>query len=361
MNIVITGGGTGGHVYPALSVAQYIKYNYKEHKVLYIGTLSGFEYNIIKDYDIEYAGVSAASMSKIFSIDGLKAVYEIGMGVSQAKRILDKFDADVVFGTGGYVSAPVYFAQQSRRKPIVIHEQNAIGGKSNKQISHAASKICITFQGAESSFPKEKTILTGLPVRAEFKSNYPKKEFADQFHIDKNKFTIFVCGGSQGAMSVNKAVLDFVRKTDTKDIQIIHQTGRKNLQYVLDNMPNNPNISYNVFDFVDMPKALNCADLVISRAGASTINEILCSKVPSILVPFPHAAENHQYYNAKSCVDGKASLLIEDKNLSFDTLDKNIKSLMDKSVLENMKKNAESIFIDNAASKISEIILDSAK
>jgi len=361
MNIVVTGGGTGGHVYPALSVAQYIKHNYKEHNVMYIGSPSGFEYNIIREYYIEFASVSSAPMNKVFSKDAFKAIGQIGLGVFKAKKILDKFNADIVFGTGGYVCTPVYFAQQSRHKPIIIHEQNAIAGKSNKQISNYATKICIAFDSASTSFPKEKIVLTGLPVRAEFENNYPKKSFGDKFNIDSNKFTIFVCGGSQGALSINNVIKDFVEKTDLKDIQIIHQVGRKHINSIKEAMPKNPNINYNVYDFVDMPQALNCADLVISRGGASTINEILCSKVPSILIPFPHATDNHQYYNAKSCVDGKTSLLIEDKDLNFETIEKSIKNLMNKNILDEMSMNAENIFIDNAAAKISEIILDSAK
>lgn len=358
MNIVVTGGGTGGHIYPAISIAEYIKSNYPEYNVLYIGSTTGSEKEAVKKYNINFAEVPASPLNKILSINFIKYTLRLLNGINKAKHILNSFNADIVFGTGGYVCFPVYRAQKKRQKPIVIYDPNAMPGKSNRQIASYAERIFTSFEMSAEYFPKEKTVQTGPLIRDEFNDINEKRMYADEFNIEKDKFTILACGGSQGAQSINNAIIDILKKYKNKDIQIIHQTGKDNINDVINQIPKDSNIVYRPFDYIQMSHAFNCADIIISRAGASTISEILAAAIPSILIPYPYAADNHQYYNAKSCEDNGAAVIIKDTELTGDLLIEKIEEIRNASKLETMKKCASEMFIKDADKKITEIMIE---
>ncbi|MBQ7256419.1 MAG: undecaprenyldiphospho-muramoylpentapeptide beta-N-acetylglucosaminyltransferase [Abditibacteriota bacterium] len=355
MNIVLTGGGTGGHVYPAISIAQTLKDLDEKIKILYIGSSSSIEERVSASHNIDFIGVHSASLPEIKSFKCLKAIKDVAQGVVEAKKALDSFDCDLVFGTGGYVCYPVFIAQKMRKKPIVIHEQNAIGGKTNKEFAKYATYICTTFDNKD--FPLEKIVQTGLPIRKSFKIQIPKKYYSEDFGIPKDKFVILVCGGSQGAKAINDTIVEILPQLKDENIEIIHQTGKKKYEDVINATKGIEAHNYHPYDYIDMYKALNVADLVIGRAGASTLTEILTQGVPSVLIPFPYAASNHQFYNAKHSSDEGASILIEEKNLKGEELLKIIKDLIQNpEKLREMSLATEKVIIPNPEEKIVEVI-----
>lgn len=360
MNIVLTGGGTGGHVYPAISIAQTLRDIDKNINILYIGSINSIEEKIAKEHNITFKSVHSASIPEIKSKKVFCAIKNLFTGISEAKHLLEDFDCDIVFGTGGYVCYPVFMAQKKRKKPIVIHEQNAIGGATNKKIAQYAQYVCTTFDNND--FPVDKTVKTGLPIRKIFKNSIDKKSFCNEFNISKDSFTVLVCGGSQGAKSINEALVNALPQLKDMDIEIIHQTGRKKYNDVLNQTKDADAKNYHIYDFIDMFKALNTADLVISRAGASTLTEILTSGVPSVLIPFPYAASNHQYFNAKSSCEAGASYLIEDKDLTGDILAEKIKYYKDNpQVLKEMSQNTKKVLVSDPEKNIAELIIKSVK
>lgn len=355
MNIVITGGGTGGHVYPAISIAQTLKDIDKNIKILYIGSYNSIEEKVAKENNIDFIPVHSVSLPTIKSAKCFAALTDLFKGIFEAKKALDNFNADLVFGTGGYVCYPVFTAQKMRKKPIVVHEQNALGGKTNKQIANYASFVCTTFDNED--FPKEKIVRTGLPIRKIFRENRNKKIYCEDFGLNSEDFVLLVCGGSQGAKAINDTIVNILTQLRELNIKVIHQTGRNKYEDVINKTTDKYNDFYKAYDYIDMCKALNVADLVIGRAGASTLTEILSCSVPSILIPFPFAAGNHQYYNAKSSEDAGATILIEEKNLTDVKLLNIIKDLInDRKKLQEMSFNCEKVLIDKPEEKIVDVI-----
>ena len=355
MNIVLTGGGTGGHVYPAISIAQTLKDIDENINILYVGSLSSIEEKITANHKIDFKGVHSASLPDIKSIKCFKAIKNLAQGVVEAKKALDNFNCDLVFGTGGYVCYPVFIAQKMRKKPIVIHEQNAIGGKTNKEFAKYASYVCTTFDNKD--FPTEKIVHTGLPIRKSFKIQIPKKYYSEDFGIPKDKFVLLVCGGSQGAKAINDTIVEILPQLSEMNIEIIHQTGKKKYEDVINATKDINALNYHPLDYIDMYKALNCADLVIGRAGASTLTEILSQKVPAILIPFPYAASNHQYYNAKFSADEGATILIEEKDLTGDKLLEKLNELIvNPDKLKIMSDASERVIIPNPEEKIVKVL-----
>ncbi|MBR4749269.1 MAG: undecaprenyldiphospho-muramoylpentapeptide beta-N-acetylglucosaminyltransferase [Abditibacteriota bacterium] len=358
MNIVITGGGTGGHVYPAVAVAEYIRKRVPQAQLLYIGTEKGPEAAAAQEAGIDFEAVPACPLNQLLSPRCIGALRDLVGGINLAGRLLDRFGADLVFGTGGYVCSPVYVAAKKRRLPIVVHEQNSVPGKANLQVSGYASCVCITFPEAAKGFPSGKTVLTGLPVREEFFRLPSREEAAEALGIGRGMFTVLACGGSQGAESINRAVVDMVKKGLAKDIYVIHQTGAKKLQGVLDDMADYRGGNYKAFGFLDMPQAFACADLVIGRAGASTTCELQAAGIPAVLIPYPYAAGDHQYHNAIAYRNAGGCQVIRDSELSAELLCEQIKKLRSGNVLDRMREGAAAAAVPNAAENITKIILD---
>ncbi|MBP5274227.1 MAG: undecaprenyldiphospho-muramoylpentapeptide beta-N-acetylglucosaminyltransferase [Abditibacteriota bacterium] len=361
MNIVITGGGTGGHVYPAIAVASFIKNNYPESKLLYIGTENGPERPAAAAAGIDFAPVPAVPMNRIVSLKGLGALRELVSGIRKSVKLLEDFRADVVFGTGGFVCSPVYVAAKRKKIPVVVHEQNSVPGKANLQVSGYASAICITFPEAAPGFPSGRPVLTGLPVRKEFFSLPDKEQAMEKMGIKKGAFTVLVCGGSQGALSINKAVTGMVKKQLVKDAYFIHQTGKNKLESVLEEMKDYKEDNYRAYGFLDMPLAFACADLVVSRAGASTTTELQAAGLPSILIPYPYAAADHQYHNAEAYRNAGGCELIKDSELTPEVLADKIRKLRNGNVLKRMSENAARAAVPDAAKKITEIIMEAVR
>ena len=329
MRYVVSAGGTGGHIYPAISIIKKIKEIDKEAEVLYIGTTTRMESTIVPKEGIPYFGVNMIGLKKDLSI--FKAGILFLKAIRTCKKKIKEFKPDIVIGVGGYITTPVIKAANSLHIPTVIHEQNSIPGKSNKFLTKKVDKIFVSLPGSFKYFPKEKTILTGNPRSQEVYNAkvIDKKELG----LSKDKKLVLIVMGSLGSETINAALLDAIPKFNEVDYEIIIVTGKDHFDEFKDIKANK-----NVFvkPYLDNMSNILCnVDVIVSRSGASTIAEITSLGIPSILVPSPYVANNHQYFNAKELVDNGASILLEEKDFNANNLLEKIDLLMKDRVLYN--------------------------
>lgn len=285
-------------------------------ELLFVGSSHGPEGSIARESGIPFQAVPSAPLTKSVSLKNMSSFGKLLAGVFRARRILKDFGPDVVIGTGGYTTASVLVAARTLALKIVIHEQNTIPGRTNRWLSHIADKVCISFDSSSSFFPKEKVILTGLPIRTEFGSLPGKNEARKMLSLKQDAFTILVVGGSQGAKRLNELVFDMWPKINDGNTQILHQVGQRNYE----ESKSAESDDYHVRAYLDMPQSVAAADLVICRSGASTIAEITAAGLPSILVPYPHAVSDEQRHNAEYLADHNAGIVCDEFSLTSDIL-----------------------------------------
>ncbi|MDY5873790.1 MAG: undecaprenyldiphospho-muramoylpentapeptide beta-N-acetylglucosaminyltransferase [Bacilli bacterium] len=346
MRILISAGGTGGHIYPALAIIEGFKKYDKDLEVLYIGTKNRMEKDIVPKNGIPYYGIEIYGLSKNIFKD-IKDVFLIFKAKKEIKKKILEFKPDVVLGIGGYVTYPVLSVAKSLHIKTFIHEQNAIPGKTNKMISKYADIIGISFKESAKYFPNRNVLYTGNPtgIRA---LNTPKITKSSLGLNDDKPLVVVVCG-SLGSETVNNAMKGYLKTLENKDYQVVYITG-KNLyeEFVKIKYPKN----VKVLPYLDnLTGLLKETDVLVARAGASTIAEVLSLKVPTIFIPSPYVANNHQYYNAVSLKNDNLALMLEEKDLSIPNITKNIEDL-----LYNKDKQ---IKIKNNLNKVS--TLDSTK
>lgn len=351
MRLLITGGGTGGHIYPALAIAQGLLDRHKGSNVLYVGTKQGLEADIVPKAGLEFRTVTVQGMPRKLSPTMLTFGLKLFKGLAEARSTIREYKPDLVVGTGGYVCGPVVMLAALSGVPTLIHEQNALPGVANKLLARVVRLVAVTFQEAEKYFPRgTKFRHTGLPVRAEILKVDRLEAFA-RLGLNPEKPLIVVTGGSRGARSLNKAMVQaYGRLASRENIQILHLTGQQLYQETLDaltsggiNWMNTGNISIKPYLY-NMEDALAAADLMICRAGATTLAEITAKGIPSILIPYPLAAENHQEHNARALEQQGAALVIKDSDLDGDKMAALIGELFaDKSRLETMAAASLSI------------------
>lgn len=361
---IITGGGTGGHIYPALAVANRLKE--KGWEILYIGSRNGLEGRIIPPAGLPYKEVSVSPLPRKLTPRLFGAIYKTTGGLFQAMRILKDYQPDVVLGTGGFVAGPVVLAASLRGFPTVIHEQNVYPGFTNKLLSYRVDKIALNFADADQFFSRgnrEKLVVTGNPIR-DIIINTERKEGLQEFKFSPDKKTLLVFGGSQGAMSINKAMIEIYKYYEnSRDLQIIHLTGEKTFKSIMEEVKKRgidleKNRNYRIMPYLTkMELAYAVADLIIYRAGATGIAEITTKGIPAILVPYPYAAENHQEYNARNLEKHGAAVMISDDNLSGEVLIKKIEELIkNERKLKEMAKNSKELGQPAAAEKLVKLI-----
>lgn len=346
MRILISAGGTGGHIYPALAIIEGFKKYDKDLEVLYIGTKNRMEKDIVPKNGIPYYGIEIYGLSKNIFKD-IKDVFLIFKAKKEIKKKILEFKPDVVLGIGGYVTYPVLSVAKSLRIKTFIHEQNAIPGKTNKMISKYADIIGISFKESAKYFPNRNVLYTGNPtgIRA---LNTPRITKSSLGLNDDKPLVVVVCG-SLGSETVNNAMKGYLKTLENKDYQVVYITG-KNLyeEFIKIKYPKN----VKVLPYLDnLTGLLKETDVLVARAGASTIAEVLSLKVPTIFIPSPYVANNHQYYNAVSLKNDNLALMLEEKDLSIPNITKNIEDL-----LYNKDKQ---IKIKNNLNKVS--TLDSTK
>jgi UDP-N-acetylglucosamine--N-acetylmuramyl-(pentapeptide) pyrophosphoryl-undecaprenol N-acetylglucosamine transferase len=324
----MAGGGTGGHIYPALAIARGIMQRWPDSEILFVGTAEGMESRIVPESGFAIKSISAAGLDRSSLLKALGSALKVPIGFWQARGIISEFKPDVVIGTGGYVSYPVVLAGSILRVKTVIHEQNAYPGLANRALAQRADYVLLTFPEAADHLPKAPTRVTGLPVRPEF-SRITREQAQTFFDLKRDRFTLVVFGGSRGAASINKAIMGIISKYRSSQVQIVWVTGEQHYDKIIKKLTAEGSPAHvKVYPYLyNMEFALAIADLAVCRAGAATISELAVCGVPAIFVPYPYAAENHQEKNARSLEKKGAAVTIIDEFLDEQILFQKIEEL----------------------------------
>lgn len=338
--VIIAGGGTGGHIFPAIAIANALQEKNPSVEILFVGAKGKMEMEKIPQAGYNIKGLDIAGFNRSSLIKNLSLPFKLIKSFLQVRTIINEFKPDAVVGVGGYSSFPVLKFAQRKGIPTFIHESNSFAGKSNILLGKSATAIFVATEGMNRFFPADKIVVSGNPVRKNIiSSNITRSEAIDFFGLDKQKKTILIVGGSLGAQSINNAVKKHLAELSTLNAQLIWQTGKSVSKEQVDAFK-----AKDVWagEFIkEMDKAYAAADVVISRAGAMAVTEIIVTKKPAVFVPYPHAAEDHQTANAKFLVDRNAALMVADKDV-----DASLFSVMKKLVLDEAMRQT---FIQNIA------------
>lgn len=358
--IVLSGGGTGGHIYPALSIYQRLKEMNPELECLYIGTERGLESRLTKDLDLSFKSIEIQGIKRSLSLDNLKAVWLMLTASRKAKKLIKDFKPDVVVGTGGYVSAPVLAAASKLGIPSLIHEQNSVAGLTNKYLAGKVDRIATCFQAVHKDFQKYKSkiVLTGNPRGQEVvKIEKESKILEDQFGLKADLATILIFGGSRGAPAINQAGLEVIKNWSDDHRQIILVTGQNHYDEIIASL-NMDEIrsSVKIVPYIsNMPQVFQMIDLVVCRSGATTLTELMALGLPSILIPSPYVTNNHQEANAMALVKQGAARMIRQADLNGQVLLDEIQGLFDNpQSLDKMSSQAKTMAVVDATDKIIE-------
>lgn len=349
MRVIISAGGTGGHIYPALAIINKIKEKEPNSEFLYIGTHNRMEKDIIPKYNIPFKSIEIYGFNRKQIFKNIKTIICLIKANKECKKIISNFKPDIVIGVGGYVTVPVVMSAKKLGYKTFIHEQNSIAGKANLTLSKYADLIGISLKSSEKEFPKDKVIFTGNPVSEDAikKSAMDKSELG----LNKNKKLVLIVMGSLGANTVNNYIEGILNKFKNKDYEILFVTGKNYYDYVKkDNIPSN----IKIVPFIEnLTRIMKNTDLIVTRAGASTLSEIIALNIPSILIPSPYVPNNHQYKNSLDLVNINAAILLEEKDLVDDVLVSKIDDvLQDKKMIINMKNNLKKLYIPDSSTII---------
>lgn len=366
MKVILSGGGTGGHIYPALTIADQIKKQRPDAQIVFVGTRQGLEKNIIPRYGYPLRFIEIAGFRRSLSLDTLRSFAKLFTGLAGANRLISEIKPDLVIGTGGYVCGPVVFLAALRGIPTAIQEQNAMPGVTNKILARVVKKVFLGYREAEKYFGgKSRKIYTGNPIRSDILSN-KREDAVKAFGLDPEKKTILVSGGSRGAQSINKAMLYVENALSGRhDVQVLHATGEANYEAYMKELTKKGELDDNIIVkpyLHDMPVALAAADLAVFRAGAIGLAELTAKGIPSVLIPYPYATANHQEFNARAVEAAGAAKVILDKELTGEKLLEEIEHLLIRSEeLQKMKKAAKSLGKPSAAKDIAQQALQLVK
>lgn len=363
MKVVVSGGGTGGHIYPALALINEIKKHQSNVEFLYIGTEKGLENDIVKRAGIPFKAVEITGFKRKLSFENVKTVTRFLRGVQLSKKYLKEFKPDVVIGTGGYVCGPVVYAASKLKIPSVIHEQNSLPGITNKFLARFVDKVAICFEEAKKYFPEHKVVLTGNPRASEVLGQDATKG-RQSLGLKENVKTVLIFGGSRGAKAINEAVLHMMPSLKNKSYQIVYVTGEVHYTKVMEEMKSlKDSTGVIIKPFLhNMPEVLSSVDLIVSRAGATSLAEITALGIPSILIPSPYVTANHQVENAKSLSDHDAAIMLREQDLNGESLLTKIEEIvLDDQKLTAMKQASKKLGIPDAATRLYQVMKDISK
>lgn len=355
MNVLISGGGTGGHIFPALSIANEIKRRHPDADILFVGAENRMEMEKVPAAGYPIKGLPVAGFDRKHLLNNFKVIAKLYKSMSQAKSILREFKPDIAIGVGGYASGPMLKQAQKAGIPTLLQEQNSYAGVTNKLLAKEARCICVAYEGMERFFPQEKIVLTGNPVRRNLLECTASPQQARQaMGMDPDKRTVLVVGGSLGARTVNESLIAGLEKIGRHDdVQVIWQSGK-----VYDDMCREAlavsgvkNIKQTAF-VTNMDMAYRAAQLVVSRAGASSISELQLLGKPAVLVPSPNVAEDHQTKNAMALVNRNAAIMVADSQAGDKLVDTLLATVQDDGLLATLGDNARKMALDNAAEHI---------
>ena len=359
--IIISGGGTGGHIFPALSIADAIKAKQPDAKILFVGADNRMEMQRVPDAGYEIVGLPIAGFDRKNLLKNIKVLWKIFKSQRMARKVIKEFAPQVAVGVGGYASGPTLKMAASMGIPTLIQEQNSYAGVTNKILAKGARLICVAYEGMERFFPKERILLTGNPVRKnllEMRAN--RKEAMKAMQLDENRKCVLIVGGSLGARSINEGIMANIEKIrENSGIQFIWQTGKLYFEEMKRRAaeagkPENLIIT----DFVsNMGNALSAANLVVSRAGAGSISEFALLGKAVILVPSPNVSEDHQTKNAMALVDKDAAIYVADANVNEELIEKAIETVNDEMKIALLEANIQKMGKPNAASEIADEVL----
>lgn len=357
IRIIISGGGTGGHIFPAVSIANAIKEQHPEAEILFVGAEGRMEMQRVPAAGYQIIGLPVAGFDRKHLLKNISVLIKLMKSQIKARRIIKEFKPDAAVGVGGYASGPTLKVAGSMGIPTLIQEQNSYAGVTNKLLAKKACKICVAYEGMERFFDKEKIILTGNPVRQNLlNQQMPREDAIRSFNLDPTKKTVLIVGGSLGARTINNCVLNGLDQIRQSGVQFIWQTGKFYINEAKEKVGQAENYPMlHTTDFItDMAAAYSAADLVISRAGAGSISEFCLLGKPVILVPSPNVAEDHQTKNALALVAKDAALYIKDAEASEKLLKTAIETVQQPETLKKLSTNIAKLAFKDSANTIAE-------
>lgn len=351
MRLMISGGGTGGHIYPALALIQRLKERDMLDAVMYVGTAKGLESRIVPNAKIPFETLELQGFKRKLTVENLKTMEMFVGSLRKASKMVKDFQPDVVVGTGGYVSAGVLFAAAQHRVPTVIHEQNSVAGVTNKFLAHFVNKVAITFPAVASAFPPKKVVITGNPRAQQVAGLKPNDRLAD-FGLDPHKRTLLIFGGSRGAPKINQAAVSALPTFGQADFQTLFVTGTRHYGTITKQLRQVPD-NVKVVPYVDdMPQILPDVALVVGRSGATSLAELTALGLPSVLIPSPNVTHNHQFVNAKSLADNGAAVVITEPELDASFAAQVTALMSDDARLAQMAQAAKKMGTPDAADQL---------
>ncbi len=362
MRVIIAAAGTAGHINPGLAIANKIKEEEKDSKIIFIGTTRGLENDLVPRAGYELKTIDAYGLSKKISIENIKKMYKTLKGYGEAKKIIKEFKPDIVIGTGGYICGATISAAHSLKIPTLLHESNAFPGKAVKMLANKTDTILVSFEDAKSRIKNAKNIVyTGTPVKIR-KKEYginEKNSIIKSAGLNETKPIVLIFGGSQGAQKINDAILGILKNKLNKNYQIIWATGPKQYDRIKEILEEN-NVYINHLEnakivpyIYNMEEMMNVSDLIVARSGAMTITEISNLGKASILIPLPNVSGDHQLHNAKVLENIGAARIILNNELNYENLNSNIEEIiLNKNTIETMSKNALKVSTSNVEDKI---------
>lgn len=355
--VIIAGGGTGGHIFPAIAIANALRKKDESVEILFVGAKGKMEMEKVPQAGYKIEGLDIAGFNRSSLIKNIGLPFKLVKSFLQVRKIVKRFRPDAVIGVGGYSSFPVLKTAQAKGIPTFIHESNSFAGKSNMMLGKKATKIFTGTDGMEKFFPKEKIMITGNPVRTTIaQSTVTRAEGLQFFSLEEEKKTVLVVGGSLGAKSINEAIDKGLDDLLNAGLQIIWQTGKPYSAKAKESTSGKQSVWVNDF-ITQMEYAYAAADIVVARAGAMTVAELCVVKKPVLFVPYPFAAEDHQTVNARQLVNKNAALMVTDKEAMEKLVRMTIELAKDENKQEELKKNIAALAITDADKRIAEEIL----
>ncbi|MFN8349777.1 MAG: undecaprenyldiphospho-muramoylpentapeptide beta-N-acetylglucosaminyltransferase [Spirosomataceae bacterium] len=357
--IIISGGGTGGHIYPAIAIANALKAIDPTIQILFVGALGKMEMEKVPRAGYEIIGLPIAGIKRELSVDNISFPFKLTRSLLKARSIIKSFKPDIAIGVGGFASGPLLMIASLLGIPTLIQEQNSYAGVTNKLLAKRAKAICVAYPNMDTFFPKNKLKLTGNPVRNDILEVKSKKEQVyAHFGLQPNHKTLLIIGGSLGAKTINESIEAGLKLIIDSGYQVLWQTGKPYFERAKTAIENLKTPYAQAFDFIyEMDLAYALADVVVSRAGALSVSELCLVEKPAILVPFPYASEDHQTKNAMSLVEQNAALLVKDKNANEELVQTALRLLQDADKQLELSKNIKKLAKPNAAVEIAETVL----
>lgn len=364
LRIIVSGGGTGGHIFPAISIANAIKAARPDAKILFVGALGRMEMERVPAAGYEIVGLPVAGFDRKHLLKNIKVLYKLWQSQRIARRLVKQFQPMAAVGVGGYASGPMLNMCAKAGVPCLIQEQNSYAGVTNKLLAKKAERICVAYQGMERFFPAEKIMLTGNPVRQNVvESKISKADARAAMGLAADKKTVMIVGGSLGARTLNESVMSHLDEIEQSGVQFVWQTGRYYSASIAERLKQHKAVdNLKVMDFIsDMATAYAAADLVISRAGASSISEFCLLGKPVILVPSPNVAEDHQTKNALALVDKQAALYVKDADAPTELIEKALATVADDALLASLAANVKTLALPDSANIIAREVIKLAE